>query len=89
MHYAYVNGKRVSNHLMRDCGTFLKLQEVVGFKEAGVQGSIAYGVPSPPSLPSYGDATTQGQPNSGSQSNGGYIQSKGHIAAMIHPVPKS
>jgi hypothetical protein len=27
-------------------------------------------------LPSHGDATTQGQPNSGSQSNEGYIQLK-------------
>jgi hypothetical protein len=80
MHYAYVNGKRVSNHLMRDCRTFLKLQEAVKFKQAGTQGSIAYGAPPPPLLPSHGDAATQGQPNTSSQSNGGYIQSKGHIA---------
>jgi hypothetical protein len=45
MHYAYVDGKRVSNHLMRDCRTFLKLQEAVGFKQAGAQGSIAYDAP--------------------------------------------
>jgi hypothetical protein len=87
MHYAYVDGNRVSNHLMQDCRTFLKLQEVVGFKQAGTQGAIAYDVPPPPSLPSYGDTATQGQPKSGSQSNGGYIQSKDHIAAMIQPVP--
>jgi ABC-type iron transport system FetAB ATPase subunit len=29
IHYAYLDGKRVSNHLMRDCRTFLKLQEVM------------------------------------------------------------
>jgi hypothetical protein len=89
MHYAYINGKRVSNHLMRDCRTFLKLQEAIGFKQAGTPGSIAYGAPPPPPLPSHGKVTTQGQPNSGNQSNGGYIQSKGHIAAMIQSVPKS
>jgi hypothetical protein len=25
IHYVYLDGKRVSNHLMRDCRTFLKL----------------------------------------------------------------
>jgi hypothetical protein len=50
---------------------------------------IVYGAPPPPPFPNHGDTTTQGQPNMGSQSNGGYIQSKGHIAAMIPPVPKS
>jgi hypothetical protein len=88
MHYAYVDGKRVSNHLMRDYRMFLKLQEAVGFKQAGAQGSIVYGTPPPPPLPNHGDTTTQGQVNTGSQSNGGYVQSKGHIAAMIQPVPK-
>jgi hypothetical protein len=34
MHYAYVNGKRVSYHAMKDCRTFLKLQEAVGHKQA-------------------------------------------------------
>jgi ABC-type iron transport system FetAB ATPase subunit len=29
IHYAYLDGKRVSNHLIRDCKTFLKLQEVM------------------------------------------------------------
>jgi hypothetical protein len=89
MHYAYVDGRRVSNHLMRDCQTFLILQEVVGYKQAKVQnqrykgtpGSIEYNAPPP--LPSHGGAMNQGQPNSGNQSNGGYIQYKGHIAAMI------
>jgi hypothetical protein len=83
MHYTYVDGKRVSNHLMRDCRTFLKLQEALGFKQAGAQGPIAYGTPPPPPFPNHGDTTTQGQPNMGSQSNEGYIQSKGHIAAII------
>jgi hypothetical protein len=34
MHYAYINDKRVSRHAMKNCRTFLKLQEVVGDKQA-------------------------------------------------------
>jgi hypothetical protein len=45
MDYAYDDGRRVSNHLMRDCRTFLKLQEAIGLKQAGMQGSIAYDMP--------------------------------------------
>jgi hypothetical protein len=29
IHYAYLDGKRVSNHLMRDCRTFLRLQDAM------------------------------------------------------------
>jgi hypothetical protein len=60
MHYAYADGKRVSNHLMRDYRTFLKLQE------ADAQGSIAYGALPPPPLPNHGDTATQGQFSTGS-----------------------
>jgi hypothetical protein len=88
MHYAYVDGKRVSNHLMRDCRTFMKLQEAIGFIQAEKPGSIAYGAPPPP--PSYnGDKTNQRHPSSDRQSNEGYLQSKVQIALMIQPVPKS
>jgi hypothetical protein len=91
MHYAYVDGKRVSNYLMRDYWTFLKLQEAIGSKQAegqkheyaGAPRSIAYDTPPPAPLPSRGSIIKQEQPNSGNQSNGGYIQSKGHRAAMI------
>jgi hypothetical protein len=31
----------------------------------------------------------QRQPNQGNNNDGGYIPSKGHITAMIQPVPKS
>jgi hypothetical protein len=34
MHYAYIVGKRVSPHAMKDCRTFRKLQEAVGHKQA-------------------------------------------------------
>jgi hypothetical protein len=88
VHYAYLDGKRLSNHLMRDCKTFMKLQEAIGFRHAEKPGSIAYGTPPPP--PSYnGDAANQGHPSSYRKSNKGYLQSEVHIAAMIQPVPKS
>jgi hypothetical protein len=56
MHYAYVDGKRVSNHLMRYCHSFLKLQEAAGSKQAktrnqgytGTPGTLAYNAPPPP-----------------------------------------
>jgi hypothetical protein len=31
IHYAYLDGKRVSNHQMKDCRTFLRLQNAMGF----------------------------------------------------------
>jgi hypothetical protein len=34
IHYAFINGKRVSKHAMKDCKTFLNLQEVAGNKQA-------------------------------------------------------
>jgi hypothetical protein len=34
IHYAFIDGKRVSRHAMNDCKTFLKLQEVAGNKQA-------------------------------------------------------
>jgi hypothetical protein len=34
MHYAFVDNKRVSRHAMKDCRTFIKLQEAVGYKQA-------------------------------------------------------
>jgi hypothetical protein len=29
IHYVYLDGKRVPNHLMRDCRTFLRLQDAM------------------------------------------------------------
>jgi hypothetical protein len=34
MHYAFIDGKRVSRHAVKDCRTFLKLQEAVVSKQA-------------------------------------------------------
>jgi hypothetical protein len=74
IHYAYVDGKRVSNHLMRDCMTFMKLQEAIEFSQAEKPGSISYGAPPPPHYDK--DAANQGYPR---QSNESYPQSKVHI----------
>jgi hypothetical protein len=93
MHYTYVNGKRVSRHAMKDCRTFLKLQEAVGFKQA-VAKSQGYGgatnnTPSANQQPTNGAPQGQGQPIKSNENNGAYIPSKGHIAAIKQPVPKS
>jgi hypothetical protein len=76
IHYTYLDGKRASNHLMRDCRTFVKLQEAMELNKGAKPGSIAY------------DKRTvnQGYPI---QSGQGYPQSKVYISAMIQPVPKS
>jgi hypothetical protein len=97
MHYTYIDGKRVSRHAMKDCRTFIKLQEAVGFKKAEARGQGYGGTPGsgannmPPANQQHTNGATQGQgqPNQGNENNGGYIPSKGHIAAMIQPVPKS
>jgi hypothetical protein len=34
IHYTFVDRKRVSRHAMKDCKTFLKLQEAIGNKQA-------------------------------------------------------
>jgi hypothetical protein len=38
IHYAYLDGKRVSNHQMKDCRTFLRLQGAMGSSQEGRQG---------------------------------------------------
>jgi hypothetical protein len=38
IHYAYLDGKRVSNHQMKDCRTFLRLQSAMGPTQEGWQG---------------------------------------------------
>jgi hypothetical protein len=97
MHYTYINGKRVSNHAMKDCRTFIKLQETVESKQAearsqrytGTPGTTANNAQPPHAQLANGATQAQGQQNQGNQNDGGYIPSKGHIAAMIQPVPKS
>jgi hypothetical protein len=37
IHYAYLDGKRVSNHQMKDCGTFLRLQSALDLSQGAHQ----------------------------------------------------
>jgi hypothetical protein len=93
IHYAFIDTKRVSRHAMKDCRTFLKLQEVAGNKQAkarrqGYDGSTNNAPPTNQQATNRA-AQEQGQPNQGNKNEGGYIPSKGHITAMIQPVLKS
>jgi hypothetical protein len=78
---------------MKDCKTFLKLQEAAGNKQAearmqGYEGNTN-NVPLSNQQANNGAAQGQNQPSQGNDNEGGYIPSKRHITAMIHPVPKS
>jgi hypothetical protein len=76
---------------MKDCTTFLKLQEAALNKQAeakrqGYKGNTS----NAPATQQGNNGATKGQdqPNQGRDDDEGYIPSKGHIAAMIQPVPK-
>jgi hypothetical protein len=91
IHSAFVDGKRVSKHAMKDCTTFLKLQEAALNKQAeakrqGYEGNTNNALTSQQG----NNRAPQGQdqPNQGHDNDGGYVPSKGHITAMIQPVPK-
>jgi hypothetical protein len=93
IHSAFVNGKRVSRHAMKDCKTFLKLQEAAVSKQAkakrqGYEGNTN-NAPTMTQHANNGASQGQNQPNQGHDNDGGYIPSKGHITVMIQPVPKS
>jgi hypothetical protein len=72
---------------MKDCRTFLKLQEAVGFKQAEAKnqgyGGAMNNTPSANQQPTSVVPQGQGQPDKSNENDGGYIPSKGHIAAMI------
>jgi hypothetical protein len=91
IHYTLIDGKRVSQHAMKDCRTFLKLQDVAGNKqvEARRQGydGNTNNAPSASQQATNGAAQGQSQLNQGNKNEGGYIPSKGHITAMIQPIP--
>jgi hypothetical protein len=78
---------------MKDCRTFIKLQEAVGYKQAKAR-SQGYGgnvnnAPPANQQTKNGAAQGQGQPSQGNENDRGYTSSKVHITAMIQPVPKS
>jgi hypothetical protein len=77
---------------MKDCTTFSKLQEAALNKQAeakrqGYKGNTK----NVPASQKGNNGAPQGkdQPNQGHDNDGGYVPSKGHITAMIQPVPKS
>jgi hypothetical protein len=77
---------------MKDCTTFLKLQEAALNKQAeakrqGYEGNTSN---TPANLQgNNGVPHGQDQPNQGRNDDKGYVPSKGHIIAMIQPVRKS
>jgi hypothetical protein len=78
---------------MKDCKTFLKLQEAAVNKQAevkrqGYEGNIN-NIPTTAQQANNGASQGQNQPSQGHDNDRGYIPSKGHITSMIQPVPKS
>jgi hypothetical protein len=87
IHSAFVDGKRVSRHAMKDCTMFLKLKEAAINKQAkakrqGYEGNTN-NAPTKSQQANNGASLGQDQPNQGHNNNGGYVLSKGHIIAMI------
>jgi hypothetical protein len=76
---------------MKDCTTFLKLQEAALNKqiEARRQGFEGSNSPLAKQQGNNGAPQGQDQQNQGHDDDEGYVPSKGHITAMIQPVPKS
>jgi hypothetical protein len=77
---------------MKDCTTFLKLQEAALNKQAKPKRQGYDGNTSNASATQQGNNGApkgQDQSNQGRDDEEGYIPSKGHITAMIQSVPKS
>jgi hypothetical protein len=92
IHSAFVDGKQVSRHAMKDCTMFLKLQEAALNKQAEAKRQrYEENTNNAPASQQGNNGGPQGQdqPNQGHNNDGGYVPSKGHITAMIQPVPKS
>jgi hypothetical protein len=77
---------------MKDCTTFLKLQEAALNKQAKAKRQGYEGNTNNAPATQQGNSgapKSQDQPNQGCDDDEGYVPSKGHIIAMIQPVPKS
>jgi hypothetical protein len=76
---------------MKDCTTFLKLQEAAINKQTEARRQGFEGSNNPPTNQQRHNGAPQGQDqqNKGHDDDEGYVPSKGHITAMIQPVPKS
>jgi hypothetical protein len=91
IHSAFVDGKRVSRHAIKDCTTFLKLEEAALNKQIEARRQGYEGNNKHPTSQQGNNGAPQGQdqPNQGHDDDEGYVPSKGHITAMIQPMPKS
>jgi hypothetical protein len=92
IHSEFIDGKIVSRHAIKDCPTFLKLQEAAISKEdeakrQGYEGNMN-SAPTTAQQANNGASQGQNQPNQGHDNDGEYVPSKGHITTMIQPVPK-
>jgi hypothetical protein len=77
---------------MKDCTTFLKLQEATLNKQAEAKRQGYEGNTSNAPATQQGNSgapKSQDQSNHGRDDDEGYAPSKGHITAMIQSVPKS
>jgi hypothetical protein len=76
---------------MKDCTTFLKLQEAALNKQTEARRQGYEGSNKPPTNLQGNNGAPQGQDqqNQGHDDDEGYVLSKGHITAMIQPMPKS
>jgi hypothetical protein len=77
---------------MKDCTTFLKLQEAALNKQAEAKRQGYEGNTSNTLATQQGNSGApkgQDQSNQGCDDEEGYVPSKGHITTMIQPVPKS
>jgi hypothetical protein len=80
IHYAYLDGKRVSNHQMKDCRAFLRLQRALDPNQGARQGGKNQGT--------FLRLQSALDPNQ-MQRLAKHLESKVYISAMIQPVPKS
>jgi hypothetical protein len=76
---------------MKDCTTFLKLQEAAINKQTKARRQGFEGSNNPPAKQQGNNGAPQGQDqqNQGHDDDEAYVPSKGHITAMIQHVPKS
>jgi hypothetical protein len=77
---------------MKDCTTFLKLQEAALNKQAEAKQQGYDENTSNAQTTQQGNSGApkiQDQPNQGRDDDEGYVPSKGHITAMIQPMSKS
>jgi hypothetical protein len=90
MHYAYFDGKRVSRHAIKDCRASLKCKKRydINKPKQGGKGTIETQAAHLQQINKQQMELHEDKVNQ-VKNDRGYIPSKGHITAMIQPVPKS